>query len=314
MLTPLSCHEAQGHPALKEQEFRQVCSHFKRVAATLLYSKLPVVRNTALLSFVNATRAPDQAPFRESEGQSGLTNGNLRIQVTAQAKPLPRAMFQSALDASLTRIKAHDYRGTIADHGAALTIAVTSLAQDGRAQQDRAALVSRIIACQRAVLGGMRQARPDLVHWQQSDMVFTADEVEATAAMDFPVTLVSRPGIYAGGRDPMGRERFGLRVFGAEPFLGKPLLFAVVARPVEQLLALADFLILKHLSGEAPLVHGDIYHISQQDELRITHSAPTEAMPDGAIRVSIERRLRIATAPPPRTALGRGASGQLRPN
>lgn len=271
-------------------------SPLSRIEGSLLYRALPNLNHDRILALLNAIRPADQSAFRFDES-GGFANDALCVKLFESAEPLPVARFTSALGASLTRIKAHDYSADVAAHRAHVSLSVSDR-EHGRAAT-YAGMIEKIVICQRVALAINRQARAELLYWPQSDMLFTTEELHKTAVMDFPVTLVTRPELYAGGRDPMGRERFGLRAVGAEMFLGKPLVFAVTARPVEELLALADFLILQHVTGEVPMTHGDVYHLSARDELRITHLAPSPAMSDGAIRVTMARRLANRTSPPP---------------
>ena len=269
------------------------------IEATLLYPAPPRLAGASLLDAVNAGLQPFGLWFWDVPAAPGealaLSNGAMRVALRPVEHPLPGAEIAAALGGSYTRLRPNDYAGRVAAHKAAVRLDVCDV-RDARPEPIPEATM---VVVAHAVVAAAKSAQPPLViHWRQSDMLVLPEEVPPLRGIGFPASLVTRPEIVDAGRDSGGRLRLGVTAALSERYFGKTVTVEPTAHPLDEVLSLIDFCLLKRLAGEELLTDGATLGLPGPVEVTVRHRAASADHPAGSIALSLR-------AAPPRANLRR---------
>ncbi len=269
-----------------------------QIEAALLYRERPEFPLAALRAGLNATLARFRLDFSTREtapDRVTFSNGVVDVIVTRIDRPLPPARFARALEARFARVRPNDYATPLAAHDRAILIEAREAADSGLPVP----VETRIVIAHAATLAVQGLAWPDLVHWSQSDTLFLPEEVPQSEGIGFPAMLVTRPEITAAGSDARGRRRFAVVAGLAEHWFGKPLTVAATTQPLPEVLAVIDFFLVRHLSGDDVLAQDGVMALSERTEVLIRHIDPDARFPEGRIELSFRARAQERRAPGP---------------
>ena len=269
-----------------------------QIEAAMLYRDAPAFRLAELRAGVNDALSRYRLTFRTaavSDDRVVLSNDVVELVVTRVAHPLPAQRFTAALNARFARVRPNDYATPLAAHAHAILIearVAPDVAQDVPAE-------TRIVIAHAALTAVQGLAWPDLIHWTQSDTLFLPDEVPPTEGIGFPAMLVTRPEITAAGSDARGRRKFTVAAGLAEHWFGKPVTVAATSHSLPEVLAVIDFCLLRHLSGDNLLAEDGVIALSDRTEVVIRHLGPGGKFPEGRIELSFRNRTQERPAPGP---------------
>jgi hypothetical protein len=269
-----------------------------RIDAALLYSEAPMLDLASLASGINDALSRFRLTFcltARADDRAVYSNGVVDVIVTRSDRPLPAARFSRALDARFARLRPNDYATPLAAHSHAIGIETRVSPDAGRPVPAE----TRIVVCHAAIMAVQGLAWPDLIHWRQSDTLFLPDEIPPVEGIGFPAMLVTRPEITAAGSDARGRRRFAVLAGLSDHWFGKPVRVTATSHPLPEVLAVIDFCLIRHLSGDDILAQDGVMALSERTEVVIRHAGPGPGLPKGAIDLSFRNRSLERPAPGP---------------
>lgn len=279
---------------------------YGRAGATLLFPEKPALRaDTALVRF-NGALAPFGLHFMPAvpatPNHATWTNGAIRVSVTVADSPADPASLGSSLTGSYTRIRPNDYASRIAAHAARMQLHV----HDDRPQHsDPIPDATMIVIAHAALVALVATSAPLVIHWHDTNILILPSEVPPVRGIGFPASLATRPKVAPAGHDARGRRRFRIAFEGSERFFGKQVRVEPTAHPMDEVLSLVDFCLLRQLAGEELLSDGARLGLPGPVEVLVRHLPPATGADSGIISLSLRAIL-------PR--LSTGSRDRLNPN
>ena len=274
--------------------------------AALLYRDVVAPDFDELQTRLNASLAQSglgvqRAPI-EHDDFALYSHKDYHILVSVNDAPLAPEGFENALAAPICVLRNFDYDAAVKAHHQTICITVGNgpmhLNDQVRAYFDAAGLDvdeikggtlpldGKLIALNAAVQALCGIAEPDVLHWQQSDMLFSMEEVALARDRLMPVALMVHPSPLMGPKKSDGRRELGVRLLSAHHFVGKTLLIDANPRPFNETLNIGLSLIIEHKAGRCPLNHGDQLQASETDIFYVSHEDADEDDPMGRICIS----------------------------
>lgn len=272
------------------------------IEAALLYDTMETMRSDTILPRLNKALQPQGIRFhacsKTAGGPTKFTGDRMHIVLSEVNGPLPSEIFQPALSSHFTRIKPADYAARIDRHHRAILIAVGdgpapeagSNTRTEKSNVETAPLDRKILSCYQTVVAAMETSCPDLVHWSQSDLLLTPEEVLRSRDLPFPMHIVTHPAPFSSGTDASGTPLIGFRARQSHLFCEKTLVMEECGKPLDFSLTVVDFLMLQFMAGQIGLRHGDVYNFSDAERIIIRHVEGSGERPEGYISVRFEKR------------------------
>lgn len=271
--------------------------------AALLYRDVTAPDFDDLQTRLNASLAQSglgvqRAPI-EQDSFALYSHKDYHILVSFNDAPLGPQGFEIALSAPICVLRKFDYAAAVKAHRQTICVTVGNgpmhLNDQVRAYFDAAGmdideikggtlpLEGKLIALNAAVQALCGIAEPDVVHWQQSDMLFSMEEVALARDRLMPIALMVHPSPLMGPKKSDGRRELGVRLLSAHHFVGKTLMIDANPRPFNETLNIGLSLIIEHRAGRCPLNHGDQLQASETDIFYVSHEDADEDDPMGRI-------------------------------
>ncbi|SPF80857.1 hypothetical protein [Pseudoprimorskyibacter insulae] len=269
------------------------------VQATLLYRSLRSLDFAAMVAAVNELiGAPDMQLQMTQPGADGsilFTNPQFHVLVTARNEKFPSSLLQSALDAPITQIKDYDFPDAIQAHRQFLTVTVGNgpvqvnnnirewMGRMGTAAADAPyPIENKLVMLNAFVQFLVDHDTPECVHWAQSDMIFSPQEIMEARDMPFPLPLVVRPTPIID-TDDMGLDIIGLRLEQSEVFLGRTMVCEPSTLPFGEVMGITMWLMSERIQDRLSLHHGATLETPGFPTLYLRHEAPDAADAQGRV-------------------------------
>ena len=213
------------------------------IQAALLFDRPVRELDEIVKAFLRVEEARTGSRFNMVEAKPGIFyrlfgGGELMITLEYVDRPADMSVFQQPLGSAITGILCPDVRERLTrnrslilvnvSHGAlgnsaelALLMAQIGAPMEGHSlpqfmrRLDVCALISRIVC---------DHAPATLVHWTQSNQLFSADAFEALAQGSIPGHLHVHPWLFGPRAAPHEEAKLGIRTFGARHFIGREVL------------------------------------------------------------------------------------------
>lgn len=283
------------------------------VQATLLYRTLRPVDFGALVNCVNDWMGIEDMALAHSpaagETHILLTNPNYHAIISVVGARVDAAELNAALSAPILVAKSFDYVDALNAHKMHVSITVgdgpmhvTSeirswMNRMGKHQDSPTYPLDRKLTALNAIVQTLvAHDVPELVHWAQSDMIFTSDEVLEASDMLFPLPLVVRPEpIFASTGN--GEEQTGVRLEHSELFVGRTLVMEPSTLPFPEAMGIAMWLMSQKVDGRLMLDHGAALETPGFPTLYLRHEMPDAQDAQGRIVITQSQPHRYAVAP-----------------
>lgn len=133
-------------------------------------------------------------------------------------------------------------------------------------------------------------AQPDVVHWGQSQQVFTPDIFAKFAVQkDLRYGLMVHPFLVAEqSQDPEGPIAVAINAYGAQHILKKGVIFAAHTQNWQQSFEMV-MMFIKYCQHLGHVVeHGETFGRTQEERIRVLHKEPNDQYPMGWIELVLE--------------------------
>ncbi|MEC3860067.1 hypothetical protein VK792_02105 [Mesobacterium sp. TK19101] len=283
------------------------------VQATLLYRTLRPVDFGALVACVNDWMGIEDMALAHSPAAGDthilLTNPNYHAIISVVGAKVDAGVLNAALSAPILAAKSFDYSDALSAHKMHVSVTVGDgpmhvtpeirawMSRMGKHQESPSYPLDRKLAALNAIVQTLvAHDVPELVHWGQSDMIFTPDEVLEASDMLFPLPLVVRPEpIFANAAN--GLEQTGVRLEHSELFVGRTLVMEPSALPFPEAMGIAMWLMSQKVDGRLMLEHGAAMETPGFPTLYLRHEMPDAQDAQGRIVITQSQPHRYAVAP-----------------
>jgi hypothetical protein len=281
------------------------------VQAQLLYRSLRPLNFAAMSEAINALIGSPEMQLQLAEcradGSVLFTNPDFHVLVTQQHEKYPEAYLANALNAPITQIKDYDFQDAIQAHRMYVSIKVGNgpvqvndqirewMGRMGTAAADKPYPVeNKLVMLNAFVQHIVDHDTPECVHWQQSDSIFSPQEVMEARDMPFPLPLVVRPTPIIDRDATTGRELVGVRLDHSQDFIGRTLVAEPCALPFGELVGISMWLLSERIQDRLSLHHGSSLETPGFPTLYLRHEAPDAS--DGQGRIVITQKTPISEA------------------
>jgi len=230
---------------------------------------------------------------QESEGEYAVfAHKDMHIFVTAEAQPLAAEGFKGVLDSPFCSIGKAATTAIVAGHHGHVLVSVgngpDAFADPAPAPRDDTLdlFETKLILCQLMTNLIIGAARPEAVHWCQSNQLFGTDDFLAERDSHYPLKLYLHPIAHQSGATLDGQRMTGFSVTGSEHLISKPLVFAEGPLPFERAFEhMVDFVTYcRHNAFTFP--DGDRFGRNSDEQVIVHHMPPTKKMPAGFYELS----------------------------
>ena len=278
------------------------------VQATLLYRTMRPLDVAAMVEAVNAWFGAKEMALHHSPAAGDthilLSNPTYHAVITVQHSKVAPGILAQAMQQPILLAKSFDYDDAVYAHKMHVSVTIGDgpmnvtpevrawMARMGKHRQETICpLDLKLCALNGIVQHLVSHDVPELVHWAQSDMVFTPEEVAEAADMLFPLPLAVCP-------VPVeGKGRYGLRLEGSDSFAGRTLVMEPAALPFDEVMGISMWLLSQRIEGALALEHGAALETPGFPTLYLRHEMPDATDPKGRIVITQTEPDRYALAP-----------------
>lgn len=130
-----------------------------------------------------------------------------------------------------------------------------------------------------------KAAPGSVLHWGQSDQLFTMDAFQAFSEGDHPTALFVHPLFHSDGAQRNGDVMAGVIGLGSEFLLGKKLVFAPHEQPMmESYQLMLGFIDFCRMRGSV-IPDGESFGRTADEKIYVYHRGPTEMIPEDHIEL-----------------------------
>lgn len=231
-----------------------------------------------------------------------LTHPDFHVLISANRKRVARASVVQALSAPISKLRSPDYDRLFARHCAHVAITVGEgpmhypdgteevFAEAGIDTRGSGVSMAFRLRVLKAAMDAMRARHaPILVHWTQSDMLYSAQELDFAPDFDLPVALATHPLPTAGLADDGGTPPLGVIALHSDALAGQTITVDPNPRDFADSLNMAVSMMIEKHAGRLTLAHGDQLTTEAGDTFFVRHEAPDALTPAGRICLSMTK-------------------------
>ncbi len=239
---------------------------------------------------------------------SGLVGwGPFFASVDPVPTPLGRVGFQLALGSPITQHWAPDAEAMIARHESYIAIEVSfgpalpDLTPDiedmlettgAWPTPDEETFLWMLMFAQHLAFLVGANCKATLVHWMQSNQLFSMDSFTTQALAVDPVTLHVHPIMFSVPNAKTGQTQQSAMSYGAAHLIGREVTFEPADAPAgymaSRILYFVD-LVRVHRKGQL-IPHGETFGENENEIIRVLHEPPSAERPQGGITLRLESR------------------------
>ncbi len=262
-----------------------------RVDAALLYATGPEPDFEAVAEAVIGIMAPSGIALQTTTLKPGhgakLEAQGISLTLARAGKRLSEGRLTRAAASDYTRLTGLNAQGAIAAHTCFIAVVAEARGFDAGSQDSFETLLALTqIATSHLALAD----EPLVIHWGQSDQLFSPERFLAMADVLFPLPLFCHPRPFSSGRVAEGTQVIGFRLDHAEEVLGRPLLFREAPARLPYLLDRA-YAFIDHCRETGRILgDGAQFGASPGEVIAVAMKPPSEAHPQGHIELTLRER------------------------
>ncbi len=230
--------------------------------------------------------------------------GGMHVLVSQNSKPLGPEGFANVLAQPITQFMMPDAEARVARHKANTFITVSKglhmpqpllravneylpgLADNGYAFTDVESVKVAISLVHKIVLAVQKQVQCTAVHWCMSDQLVNPDFIEAIGKAPTLTPLCVRPNLFSSANRLGPGLPLGMVGNGSQYLIGRPVVFKEAAVELPWMMErMSNFIDMCHIRGNI-VGHGESFGISNDEIIRVWHTAPTADYPLGTYELS----------------------------